>query len=62
MNSDIPISDQRKLDGKCSICRRKNYCSKRCSSNRHRTNAIIAGKVAEAMGPAFRMLEHYQKF
>lgn len=62
MNTDIPVSDQWKLDGICSICRRKNYCQKRCTANHRRTNAIIAGKIAEAMGPAFSMLEHYQKF
>lgn len=30
----VEINEQWKLDGDCTICRRRSYCSKVCSRNR----------------------------
>lgn len=61
MSTGIPVSDQWKLEGNCSICRRKNYCQRRCTANHRRTNAMISGHVIKAMGPVFSVLDFYQK-
>lgn len=34
-------SDQWKSDGKCSECRRQNYCKKQCTANRKHQELII---------------------
>lgn len=37
---NIPASDQWKLEGECSKCRRANYCSKDCSAIKKRKSQI----------------------
>ena len=65
----IPENEQWKLEGKCSICRRNNYCSKPCSKNKRRTHAIIRNSVETAIdditgGAYSRIMENsfYKKF
>jgi radical SAM protein with 4Fe4S-binding SPASM domain len=37
-------------DGKCSECRRKNYCSKACSAHKRRIKALVFSAADEATG------------
>ena len=37
---NIPTSDQWRLEGECSKCRRANYCSKDCSAVKKRKTKI----------------------
>ena len=50
-------SEQWKLNGDCSLCRRKNYCSKPCTMNKRDTQAMIhslvANKLNEMTGGAY---------
>lgn len=50
-------SNQWELEGRCSLCRRKNYCSKPCTRNTRATNALMEGMVTSyldrATGGAF---------
>lgn len=41
MRKEIPETDQWKLDGKCSICRRLNYCSHSCHANKESVKKAI---------------------
>jgi len=43
-------NEQWKLGGNCSLCRRKNYCSKPCTANKRRTKAIVYNAVDNATG------------
>lgn len=45
-------SNQWELEGKCSICRRKNYCSKPCTRNKRETKAFIKGLATYALDRA----------
>lgn len=47
-------NEQWLLDGKCSICRRKNYCNTQCTKSKHRQNALIHGAVFNAMMNVFK--------
>ena len=38
---NIPVTDQWKLGGDCSKCRRANYCSKDCTATKRRKEQII---------------------
>ena len=40
MKKNIPISDQWKLEGECSKCRRANYCGRDCSASKRRKTKI----------------------
>lgn len=44
MNTENKKSDQWLLDGDCSLCRKRNYCTKDCSKRIERLNKI--GKSA----------------
>lgn len=45
----INISEQWKLNGDCSKCRRSKYCSKDCKAHDRRQQAYLHGAVCEAM-------------
>ena len=45
----IDETEQWKLGGNCSKCRRKNYCSKGCTSYNRRTEAELYSLVANKM-------------
>lgn len=45
-------SEQWKLDGKCSLCRRKTYCSKPCKAYKNSTKRFIKRAITEAMDEA----------
>lgn len=45
----INISEQWKLDGDCSKCRRSKYCNKDCKAHNHRRQAYIHRAFCEAM-------------
>lgn len=51
---NIPISDQWKLEGKCSKCRRTNYCSKDCS-------AVKKRKIKIAQQAYFDFMEEMER-
>ena len=40
MNTEAKKSDQWLLDGDCSLCRKRNYCTKNCSKRIERLNRI----------------------
>lgn len=42
-------SEQWLLDGRCSICRRKKYCSKPCKACKNRREYELRYAVAEIM-------------
>lgn len=47
-------SEQWKLHGDCSKCRKQSYCNKRCSAVKSRTRSVIGslmGAYAERMLP-----------
>ena len=45
----VEFNDQWKLDGDCSLCRRRSYCSKVCTRNRNKTRAEIKNLVGKIM-------------
>ena len=45
----VDNSEQWKLSGDCSKCRRKNYCSKGCTKYNRRTKAELYSLVANKM-------------
>lgn len=45
----IEQNEQWKLNGDCSLCRRKNYCSKHCTKCTRATNRIIHSMVRKAL-------------
>lgn len=53
----IDETEQWKLSGNCSKCRRKNYCSKECARYNRRINAeiysLVANKLNEMTGGAY---------
>ena len=57
----VDRSEQWNLDGDCSLCRRKDYCSKPCTRNKRSTQAMIhslvANKLNEMTGGAYSELE-----
>ena len=44
---DISRQFEAGMGGDCSICRRKNYCSKGCKENKRRQKRIIAEAFAQ---------------
>ena len=50
-------TDQWKLDGDCSLCRKNNYCSKPCTRNKRKTEimmrSMVASKLNEMTGGAY---------
>lgn len=46
---NVDKSEQWNLDGKCSICRRKNYCSKPCTRAKRARESFIRGAFGKAM-------------
>lgn len=38
-------SEQWKLKGQCSICRRKNYCKQQCRANKENFTAELKAEV-----------------
>lgn len=57
MGDRMDKSEQWNLDGDCSLCRRKNYCSKPCTRNKRETDimmrSLVASKLNEATGGAY---------
>lgn len=51
------ISEQWNDIGDCSVCRRKNYCSKPCKRGQMRQQRDIAGAVAGAIIKAWARAE-----
>lgn len=53
----IDETEQWKLSGNCSKCRRKNYCSKGCMRYKRRTEAelyaLASNKLNEMTGGAY---------
>ena len=50
--SEINKTEQWKLDGKCSLCRRKNYCSKPCKKANQAKQAFIKSAIRDIMDDA----------
>jgi radical SAM protein with 4Fe4S-binding SPASM domain len=48
-----PISDQWLLEGKCELCRRKNYCSTKCKKARIRTKMLLDTQVRKDFANAW---------
>ena len=50
-------TEQWKLDGDCSLCRKNNYCSKPCTRNKRETEimirSMVASKLNEMTGGAY---------
>ena len=59
--SSIPETDQWKLGGDCSKCRRKKYCSKGCSARDRRVRQLVAAKVSELLPALPLITEGYGK-
>lgn len=51
-------NEQWELNGDCSKCRRKNYCSKPCTRHKRKTTAMVQGMIFselnEMSGGAFK--------
>lgn len=45
----IDESEQWKLDGRCRVCRRKEYCSKPCKACKDRREYEMRSAIARAM-------------
>lgn len=56
---NIPISDQWKLEGECSKCRRANYCSKDCSAVKKRKTKIVQQAYFDFMEEMERERQSY---
>ena len=41
----IDNSEQWRLKGQCSICRKKNYCKKQCKANKETFTAELKAEV-----------------
>lgn len=50
-------NEQWLLDGKCSVCRRKNYCSTKCTKSKRRHDALIHRAVFDTMMNVFKSKE-----
>lgn len=46
---EIKETEQWLLNGNCSKCRKKNYCSKECKRNDLRKKRIIANTITKTM-------------
>lgn len=59
-------SNQWELDGDCSLCRRRKYCSKPCTRCKRETQALIRGFVANALdertGGAYSMIMENSRY
>lgn len=59
-------NEQWLLNGDCSKCRRKNYCSKPCTRNKRGTEAmmkaLVASKLNEMTGGAFGEIMKYSEY
>lgn len=42
-------TNQWELEGDCSICRRKNYCSKPCTRCKRETHKFLIGAAVDAL-------------
>lgn len=45
-------NEQWKLEGNCTKCRRQNYCSKPCTSNKRAYRGMMRAIVADSMNRA----------
>lgn len=62
----IDETEQWLLNGDCSKCRRKNYCSKECTRYKRRTEAelhsLMANKLNEMTGGVYgEVMNHLKK-
>ena len=46
MDTENKKSDQWLLDGDCSLCRKRNYCTKNCSKRIERLNRIGGSAIS----------------
>lgn len=46
-------NEQWLLNGKCSICRRKNYCKTQCKKSKQHHDAVIRGAAFSMMMKLF---------
>ena len=53
MSMDADVNEQWKLDGKCNICRRKNYCSTTCKRYKSRRDYEMKCHISQALVRAF---------
>lgn len=56
-----PTTDQWKLSGNCTLCRRQPYCTTQCKANRTQIKAYTAEmiqKVMQESGGIFPDLDH----
>lgn len=62
----INETEQWLLNGDCSKCRRKNYCSKGCTKYNRRTKAelysLVANKMNEMTGGAYGEIMSHSKY
>ena len=53
MTDGVNVSEQWLLEGDCSVCRRKRYCTKGCKKNRiakeRQINAIITNAIIKRL-------------
>lgn len=56
---NIPTSDQWRLEGECSKCRRANYCSKDCSAVKKRKTKIAQQAYFDFMEEMKRERQSY---
>lgn len=52
-------SEQWKLEGKCTECRRRNYCHNDCTAKRKRDQALIQQTVRNVLADKFPNLKKY---
>lgn len=43
------MADSWKIDGNCTNCRRKNYCSKPCTLNKRRKELILHNATSKVL-------------
>ena len=58
-------SNQWELDGNCSLCRRRNYCSKPCTRCKRETHNFLMNAAKDALdkrtGGAYSMIMNSYK-
>ena len=59
-------NDQWLLNGECNKCRRQNYCSKRCTRNKRKTemmvNSLLSSKLNEMSNGVYGEIMKHSKY
>ena len=54
--NNINDSEQWKLHGDCSKCRREAHCQKKCTARKHKTDLLSTAYSSALLGAAMHMM------